>query len=171
MDTPEQRFGEWRADELEGHLHEQVSDREAVGLTPEGAFSIAVGRLGRMDLVTAEFARESGERLWKQLATPSRGEGGHRLITIMLAFAGLAAVLIQVARILAPTAGSSRNSVVASHSGCSREKSNASCPWTIMAPPTTPGNTARPATRPRTGPGRAGEPGDVAPPRRARAPW
>ena len=58
-----------------------------------------------MNLVTAEFAREHGERLWKQLATPRRGEGGHRSIAIMLAFAGLAAVLIQVVRILAVPPG------------------------------------------------------------------
>jgi len=108
------RIGEWRAailrgravdeadaDELEGHLREQIADLEKAGLSGDEAFLIAVGRLGKVDLVTAEFAREHSDRLWKQLAMDHPDEGGRRPIAIMLGFAALAAILIQVARIFA----------------------------------------------------------------------
>jgi hypothetical protein len=109
------RIGEWRAailrgravdeadaDELEGHLREQIADLETAGLSGDEAFLIAVGRLGKVDQVTAEFAREHSDRLWKQLAMDQRDDdSGRKPIAIMLGFAALAAVLIQVARILA----------------------------------------------------------------------
>jgi hypothetical protein len=109
------RIGEWRAailrgravdeadaDELEGHLREQIADLETAGLSGDEAFLIAVGRLGKVDQVTAEFAREHSDRLWKQLAMDQRDDdSGRKPIAVMLGFAALAAVLIQVARILA----------------------------------------------------------------------
>jgi hypothetical protein len=108
----ETRIGAWRAavlkgsavddgdaDELEGHLREQISDLESAGLTSDEAFLIAVRRLGQVDVITAEFAREHGDRLWKQLAMPRPDDGRRRAMLTMLAFAMLAAVLIQVARI------------------------------------------------------------------------
>jgi hypothetical protein len=111
------RIGEWRAailrgravdeadaDELEGHLREQIADLEKSGLTGDEAFLIAVGRLGKVDVVTAEFAREHSDRLWKQLAMDQGdGEGGRKPIITMLVFAAVAAILIQVARVLAIT--------------------------------------------------------------------
>jgi hypothetical protein len=118
VDQLESRIGEWRAailrsravveadaDELEGHLREQVSELEAAGLDGEEAFLIAVRRLGQVDALTAEFAREHGDRMWKQLATTRPDDGGRTSMLIMLGFAALAAVLIQVARILASTPG------------------------------------------------------------------
>jgi hypothetical protein len=118
VDSLESRIGEWRAavlrgravvdadaDELEGHLREQISDLEAAGLTGDEAFLIAVRRLGQVDLITAEFAREHGDRLWKQLAMSRPDDGGRSSVVTMLGFAALAAVLIQVARILAGTSG------------------------------------------------------------------
>jgi hypothetical protein len=110
----ETRIGEWRsavlrgravsagdADELEEHLREQITDLEKAGLSSSEAFLIAVGRLGEVDIVTAEFAREHSDRLWKQLAVARPEEGGRRSFLTMLVFAVLAAVAIQVARILA----------------------------------------------------------------------
>jgi len=110
------RIGEWRAailrgravdeadaDELEGHLREQIADLEKSGLSGDEAFLIAVGRLGKVDAVTAEFAREHSDRLWKQFAMDRPDEGGRKPIAIMLGFAALAAVLLQVARVLAGT--------------------------------------------------------------------
>ena len=87
------------ADELEGHLREQIAELVEVGLSPQEAFQIAVQRLGQVDQLTAEFAREHGERLWKQLALPTGTR--QRPLLEMIVFAALAAVLIQVARILA----------------------------------------------------------------------
>ena len=46
------------ADELESHLREQVADLAAVGLSDAEAFQIAVQRLGKVDQLTAESARE-----------------------------------------------------------------------------------------------------------------
>ncbi len=116
MEQLDNRIGDWRAailrgravdeadaDELEGHLREQIADLEKSGLSGDEAFLIAVGRLGKVDAVTAEFAREHSDRLWKQLAMDHPDESGRKPIAIMLGFAAVAAVLIQVARILAGT--------------------------------------------------------------------
>jgi hypothetical protein len=89
------------ADELESHLREQISDLEASGLSTDEAFPIAVRRLGKVDELTAEFAREHGDRMWKQLVTPRADEGSRLSIATMLGFALLAGVLVQVARIVA----------------------------------------------------------------------
>jgi hypothetical protein len=110
------RIGEWRtavlrgravsaadADELEEHLREQIADLETAGLSASEAFLIAVGRLGEVDTVTAEFAREHSDRLWKQLAIARPEEGGRRSFVTMLVFALLAVAAIQTARLLATT--------------------------------------------------------------------
>ena len=54
-------------DELEDHLREQIAERQANGLDDEEAFLVAIKRLGNLDAVSHEFAREHSERLWKQL--------------------------------------------------------------------------------------------------------
>lgn len=113
MDELETRIAQWRtavlrartvnepdADELEEHLREQIAELETAGLTGDEAFLIAVGRLGSVDAVTAEFAREHSDRLWKQLAMTNREAGERRPLLTMLGFAALAAVLIQVGRLL-----------------------------------------------------------------------
>jgi hypothetical protein len=90
------------ADELEEHLREQIADLETTGLTADEAFLIAVGRLGKVDVVTAEFAREHSDRLWKQLAIDRPvDDTGRRSVVIMLVFAALAGILIQIARVAA----------------------------------------------------------------------
>ncbi len=53
--------------ELEDHLREQVAALVAAGLASDEAFLIAVKRMGALDTLSAEFAREHSERLWKQL--------------------------------------------------------------------------------------------------------
>lgn len=55
------------AAELEDHLREQVAALCADGLSGEEAFLVAVRRMGAIDALTREFAREHSERLWKQL--------------------------------------------------------------------------------------------------------
>jgi hypothetical protein len=56
--------------ELEDHLREQIAALSDAGLTPDEAFLIAVKRLGDLDSLSREFAREHSERLWKQLVMP-----------------------------------------------------------------------------------------------------
>lgn len=118
VDAREGRIGEWRsavlrggavddadADELEGHLREQIADLEEAGLTNDEAFLIAVRRLGEVDLLAAEFAREHGDRLWKQLMLAPREDGRRHPISTMVCFAVVAAVLLQGAWILANPLG------------------------------------------------------------------
>lgn len=120
MDQLEARISEWRvavmrggtvdsadAEELEGHLREELAELEASGLSTDEAFLIAVGRLGRVDQLSAEFAREHSDRLWKQLTlTHSSDEGRGAPVIVMLGFAVLAAVLIQLARVFADSGDS-----------------------------------------------------------------
>lgn len=53
--------------ELEEHLRGQMADLVASGLSDDEAFLIAVKRMGGIDDVSREFAREHSDRLWKQL--------------------------------------------------------------------------------------------------------
>lgn len=62
--------------ELEDHLREQLSALEEAGLATDEAFLIAVKRLGDLDTLSREFAREHSDRLWKQLVVVSDDAGG-----------------------------------------------------------------------------------------------
>ncbi len=53
--------------ELEDHLREQIAGLTDAGLSSDEAFLVAVKRMGDLDSVSREFAREHSERLWKQL--------------------------------------------------------------------------------------------------------
>jgi len=111
MDQLEVEIEEWRAyvdkspavdgrdaEELEAHLRDQISDLTAAGLTADEAFLIAVKRIGKLDEVSQEFAREHSGRLWKQLVL-SGGEEPHQNTRWVetLVFAVAAAVAFQVA--------------------------------------------------------------------------
>ena len=76
----ENQIGQWRrwvlkrrsitpsdAEELEDNLRGRVADLRACGLDDDEAFLVAVKRMGNLDDVSREFAREHSERLWKQL--------------------------------------------------------------------------------------------------------
>lgn len=119
MESLEERIAEWRAavsrgpavtdvdaDELESHLREQITDLGEAGLTNEEAFLIAIRRLGQVDELTSEYAREHSDRLWKQFAVPTSDRGRHTSIFAMIGFALLAAVLVQVARLVAESSDS-----------------------------------------------------------------
>src|SRR6476659_6894724 len=80
MESVEIQIAEWRAyvenasgvnghdvDELEDHLRHQIAELNAAGLTADEGFLIAVKRLGDVDALSREFAREHSGRLWKQL--------------------------------------------------------------------------------------------------------
>lgn len=114
MDTKETWIADWRAaverggavdgpdaDELESHLRDQIAELETAGLSGEEAFQVAVGRLGKVDQLTAEYAREHSDRMWKQLRTPDPDQRGRLSIAVMLGFAAVAAAIVLVARFLA----------------------------------------------------------------------
>jgi hypothetical protein len=80
QDELEAQFAQWRhyvqrrrelrqsdADELEDHLRGSVDELVAAGLHTDEAFLVAVKRMGSLDDLSREFAREHSERLWKQL--------------------------------------------------------------------------------------------------------
>jgi hypothetical protein len=93
------------ADELEGHLRDQIAELREAGLADDEAFLVAVKRLGRVDAITAEFARAHSDRLWKQLVlthAPDR-PSGDRFPFRMVAFAVVAALLLDAAQALART--------------------------------------------------------------------
>lgn len=76
----EARIREWRSyllrrqsihavdiEELEDHLRSEMSELGFAGLTEDESFFVAIGRLGGINDLSREFARERSSRLWKQL--------------------------------------------------------------------------------------------------------
>jgi hypothetical protein len=76
----EEQIGRWRSylqrrqaihavdvAELEDHLRAQIDTLTESGLSPDEAFLVAIKRMGELDALSREFAREHSERLWKQL--------------------------------------------------------------------------------------------------------
>jgi len=116
MESIESQIAEWRAyvagspavnghdvDELEDHLRHQIAELTEAGLTPDEGFLVAVKRMGDLDTISREFAREHSGRLWKQLVLAG-DDGPARAATgwaEAFAFAAAAAVAIQVARLAA----------------------------------------------------------------------
>lgn len=109
----EERIGEWREyirsrqavhavdiDELEDHLRSQVEALSEAGLDEGEAFLVAVKRLGELDALSREFAREYSERLWKQLVV-SPGTGisssvASREGTVVVALAIVAGISLKL---------------------------------------------------------------------------
>ncbi len=84
-------------DELEDHLRAQIADLTAAGLTEDEALLIAVRRLGSLDALTREFAREHSDRLWKQLVLgDEEPERRWQPWAVGLAFATGAAIAVKV---------------------------------------------------------------------------
>ena len=88
-DSLEGQIGAWRAhlrgsraiassdtEELEDHLREQIATLSGGGLSEDEAFLVAVKRMGAIDALTREFAREHSDRLWKQLVLSGDGWDG-----------------------------------------------------------------------------------------------
>ena len=115
MESVESQIAEWRAyvgsapgvngrdvDELEDHLRHQIAELNAAGLADDEAFLVAVKRMGDLDGLSREYAREHSGRLWKQLFRgddePARAAGDW---VEPLIFAVAAAVVIQIARLAA----------------------------------------------------------------------
>ncbi len=91
-------------DELESHLRDQIDGLQASGLTPDEAFLIAVKRMGRLDELSREFAREHSERLWKQLMVPDAAPeaSDSRSLWLALGLAVGAALAVRLAAVLLP---------------------------------------------------------------------
>ncbi|MCU0962122.1 MAG: permease prefix domain 1-containing protein [Pirellulaceae bacterium] len=87
--------------ELEDHLREQVAVLVGAGLATDEAFLVAVKRMGSLDALSREFAREHSDRLWKQLvvgpldSTEPRGRIGTDAV-VAFGLAVAAAVAIKV---------------------------------------------------------------------------
>ncbi len=113
----EAQIGQWRqyvqrrrelqtadADELEDHLRGSVDELVAAGLSDDEAFLVAVKRMGSLDELSREFAREHSERLWKQLVltgepapgAPAADTRSRRTLWVMIACAAGAAASIKV---------------------------------------------------------------------------
>ena len=116
MESVESQIAEWRAyvenapgvngqdvDELEDHLRQQIAELSAAGLTADEGFLVAVKRMGDLDALSREFAREHSGRLWKQLVLSGDDEPARTFSGWFepLVFAVAAAVVIQVARLAA----------------------------------------------------------------------
>jgi hypothetical protein len=90
-------------DELEAHLRDQIADLNAAGLADDEAFLIAVKRIGGIDELSREFAREHSGRLWRQLIVAddqAEGAAAHQWLDALV-FAGAAAIAVQVVRLAA----------------------------------------------------------------------
>jgi hypothetical protein len=89
--------------ELEDHLRHQIAELNAAGLTADEGFLIAVKRLGDVDSLSREFAREHSGRLWKQLLLSGDDEPARPSSDWFqpLVFAVAAALAIQLARLAA----------------------------------------------------------------------
>ena len=86
----EQQIAQWRGylrrrraingpdvEELESHLRDQVTGLTDAGLAEDEAFLVAVKRMGSLDALSREFAREHSDRLWRQLVVaPAADEAG-----------------------------------------------------------------------------------------------
>ena len=113
--TLEERIREWRnyasrrkavkpidVEELEDQLRTQVEALREAGLNDDEAFLVAVKRLGDLDSISREFAREYSERLWKQLvALPDLRDSSFEIkreavVAIALAIAAAVAIKIPV---------------------------------------------------------------------------
>ena len=113
-DSFEQMIGQWRTyvrrhpsihprdvDELESHLRDQAAALVSVGLAADEAFLVAIKRIGNLDALSREFAREHSERLWKQLVLvpDASSEPGHSAFQdriVMVALAAGAALAIKI---------------------------------------------------------------------------
>src|SRR5215203_4401255 len=92
-----------RADvaELEDHLREQVAVLVEAGLDTDEAFLVAVKRMGNLDDLSREFAREHSDRLWKQLVVVPSESGETRAqartdAIVVFCLAVAAAVVVKV---------------------------------------------------------------------------
>lgn len=116
-DTPslEEQIAQWRSylsrrqaihdvdvAELEDHLREQVAMLVDAGLDTDEAFLVAVKRMGDLDALSREFAREHSDRLWKQLVLVPSGSAESRTQARTEAVVAFCLAVVAAALIKAP---------------------------------------------------------------------
>lgn len=116
MESIEREIAEWKSfvqqqpavdgrdvEELETHLRDQIADLSEAGLALDEAFLVAVKRMGTLDDLSREFAREHSRRLWKQLVLSGEDDGEAAVTSwqAALLFAAGAAIAVQIARLIA----------------------------------------------------------------------
>jgi hypothetical protein len=119
----EAQIGQWRAylrrrraitgpdvEELETHLRDQVGALTRAGLAEDEAFLIAVKRMGSLDALSREFAREHSDRLWKQLVIAPDGDAAPPTVTrtealVVFALAVAAALAVKTPVLFGVTLG------------------------------------------------------------------
>jgi hypothetical protein len=89
------------AEELEDHLRSKIAELTEAGLHDDEAFVVAVKRMGSLDELSREFAREHSDRLWKQLMVTAGDDGPPSArsgtdLGVMIGCAAAAAVAIKV---------------------------------------------------------------------------
>jgi len=110
----DEQIAQWRAylrrrraidapdvEELETHLRDQVSALTQAGLAEDEAFLVAVKRMGSLDALSREFAREHSERLWKQLVIAADDDAAPKTVSrtetlVVFALAVAAAIAIKI---------------------------------------------------------------------------
>ncbi|HEX3233898.1 MAG TPA: permease prefix domain 1-containing protein [Gemmatimonadales bacterium] len=88
-------------EELEDHLRGEVTALRTAGLSENEALLVAVKRMGALDAISNEFAREHSERLWKQLVIGSTGsdqpvDSARTETIVVFALATVAALAVKV---------------------------------------------------------------------------
>jgi hypothetical protein len=87
-------------DELESHLRDEAAELSASGLAADEAFLVSAKRLGNLDAVASEFARASGEELWKRIVLePAGPESRAKSRRALLAALGLALLAALAAKL------------------------------------------------------------------------
>lgn len=132
-DSLEQQIAAWRdylrrhqtihkpdVDELEAHLRDQVAALVEGGLATDEAFLVAVKRMGNLDALSREFAREHSERLWKQLVVGADVEGkskdtGRVEFMVVLGLAILAGIAIKIPELFGQHLGDDAHAVFYAH--------------------------------------------------------
>ena len=84
-------------DELEDHLRNQMSELGEAGLSGDESFLVAIKRIGGVNELSREFARERSSQLWKQLVLAGdnvreRAGWEYKELLITIGFAIAAAV-------------------------------------------------------------------------------
>ncbi len=110
----EAQIREWRAylvrrqtihtvdvDELEDHLRSEISELGAAGLSGDESFLVAIKRIGGINDLSREFARERSSRLWKQLvlggeSTRERTFADYTGLFVTIGFAIAAALVFKL---------------------------------------------------------------------------
>src|SRR4028118_881618 len=114
----EEQIGRWRSylrrrqaihtvdvAELEDHLREQVAVLVDAGLATDEAFLVAVKRMGDLDALSREFAREHSDRLWKQLVVIPSDSGDKRARARADAIVAFCLAVAAGGRTMAPARG------------------------------------------------------------------